>query len=120
MVRERLAGLLNGQRVKMKIAFGDMKTFISFFAAFSTFAAYATLFRVSCDQPDACYRLGEDAIFTVEATESDGSAPKGNVHIQLDNFGSRIFEERDVDLARGARFTVTGRMAEERLRRARR
>ena len=87
-----------------------MKTFISFFAAFSTFAAYATLFRVSCDQPDACYRLGEDAIFTVEATESDGSAPKGNVHIQLDNFGSRIFEERDVDLARGARFTVTGRM----------
>ena len=73
-------------------------------------AANATLFRVTCDQPDALYRLGEDAIFTVEATEKDGSAPKGTAHVRLDNFGDRIFQERDVDLAKGATFTVTGRM----------
>ena len=76
-----------------------MKHSILFLSAFAAIAAHATLFRVSCDQPDAKYRLGEIATFTVEATEKNGAAPKGMAHVRLDNFGDRIFMERDVDLA---------------------
>ena len=53
-----------------------MRTLLLTLSACAILAGHATLFRVSCDQPDAQYRLGEDAIFTVEATEKDGSAPK--------------------------------------------
>lgn len=87
-----------------------MRKFLFLFSALTAIAAEATLFRIRCDQPDARYRIGEDAIFTVEATERDGTPPKGVAHVRLDNFGDRIFEERDVDLAKSARFTVTGRM----------
>ena len=87
-----------------------MKVSVFVLSVLVSFAANATLFRVRCDQPDARYRIGEDAIFTVEATEKDGSVPKGKVHLRLDNFGDRIFSEREVDLQNGARFTVTGRM----------
>jgi cephalosporin-C deacetylase-like acetyl esterase len=87
-----------------------MKHSILFLSAFAAIAAHATLFRVSCDQPDAKYRLGEIATFTVEATEKNGAAPKGMAHVRLDNFGDRIFMERDVDLAKEAQFTVTGQM----------
>ena len=73
-------------------------------------AARGADFRISCDHPDAQYRLGEDAVLFVEAHEADGSAPKGVAHVRLDNFGDRVFLERDVDLAGSARFAVTGRM----------
>ena len=71
-----------------------MKRSILFLSAFAAIAAHATLFRVSCDQPDAKYRLGEIATFTVEATEKNGAAPKGMAHVRLDNFGDRIFARR--------------------------
>lgn len=83
---------------------------IALLPCFASAAYAATLFRVTCDQPDARYRLGEKAIFTVEATEDDGSSPKGRAHLRLDNFGDRIFMERGVDLAKESRFTVTGEM----------
>ena len=73
-------------------------------------AAHSTQFEVTCDHPDACYRLGERAVFSVKATESNGSAPKGMAHVRLDNFGDRIFLEQDIDLAKGACFAVTGQM----------
>ena len=45
-----------------------MKHSILFLSAFAAIAAHATLFRVSCDQPDAKYRLGEIATFTCDLT----------------------------------------------------
>lgn len=79
-------------------------------ASLAAFAAHATLFRVTCDQPDARYRLGEPATFTVVATEEDGSAPKGEAKVRLDNFGDRVFLERTVDLSKESCFSVTGEM----------
>lgn len=84
--------------------------FAALFSCVVSASCAATLFRVTCDQPDARYRLGEKAIFTVEATEEDGTKPKGSAKIRLDNFGSQIFLERTVDLAKESRFTVTGEM----------
>ena len=78
--------------------------------AFAPLAANATEFRVACDKSNACYSLGEDAVFTVEAVEKDGSAPKGKAQVRLDNFGNKVFMTREVDLEKEAKFTVTGRM----------
>ena len=85
---------------------------VAFFAllAFAPFAAHATEFRVACDRADARYSLGEDAVFTVEAVEKDGSAPKGKAQVRLDNFGNRVFMTREVDLGKEPKFAVTGRM----------
>ena len=86
------------------------KTSMAAVAACLALAAGATEFTVTCDHTNALYRLGETATFTVVATEKDGSAPKGKVLAQLDNFGDRVFSRRTVDLAQEPKFTMSGQM----------
>lgn len=83
---------------------------ITSIALMAAMVAGATEFRVSSDHADALYRLDETAVFTVEAYETNGVPLKGKCHVRLDNFGDRIFFEKDVDLEKEPKFTVSGKM----------
>ena len=57
--------------------------------------------NVVADKADCVYRAGETASLTLTATLADGGeAREGVVHIRVDNYGSRVSMERDVDLAK--------------------
>ena len=60
-----------------------------------------TLFvHVSPDRESALYRVGETASLTVSASFADGTPVReGILHLRLDNYGKRVFEERDVNLS---------------------
>ena len=60
-------------------------------------------FSVWCDDPDSRYECGQTATFHVKSAQTSGVA-----HVRLDNFGSRVLTEFDVDLARQREFTVEG------------
>ena len=69
--------------------------------------------RVSADRPDALYRCGETAVFSVSVDPGpDGAPASGEATVTLDNFGSRESLRRTVDLARGNPFEVRGTLAE--------
>lgn len=69
--------------------------------------------RVSADRPDALYRCGETAVFTVSVDPGPGGAPaSGEATVTLDNFGSRESLRRTIDLARENPFEVRGTLAE--------
>ncbi len=58
--------------------------------------------NISCsaDKADCVYRAGETATLFLSASLADGTmAHEGVVHIRIDNYGSAVAEERDVDLA---------------------
>ena len=56
---------------------------------------------VTVDRPDCVYRAGETASLSVSASFEGGAAPsEGLVHVRIDNYGSRISEERDIDLSK--------------------
>ena len=58
--------------------------------------------NISCiaDKADCVYRAGETATLSLTASLADGAmAREGVVHIRIDNYGSVVSEERDVDLA---------------------
>ena len=58
---------------------------------------------VWCDDADSRYECGQKAVFHVKSSVTSGVA-----HVRLDNFGSKILKEFDVDLARRGEFTVEG------------
>ncbi len=54
----------------------------------------------TADRADCVYRAGETASLTLTATLADGAMVReGVIHIRIDNYGSAVAEERDVDLA---------------------
>ncbi len=79
-------------------------------AVFLALSAGATQFNIECDHPDAQYKIGETAVFTVTAVGQPVHPPKGMASVRLDNFGDHVFLERSVDLAKEPTFTVKGRM----------
>ena len=49
-------------------------------------------FTISADRADAKYRLGEEAVFTVTAKDTNGVPVKsGIVCWKLNNFGDKVF-----------------------------
>lgn len=60
-------------------------------------------FSVWCDDPDSLYECGEKAVFNVHSSLTNGIA-----HVRLDNFGSKVLREFDVDLSKTRDFTVEG------------
>ena len=60
-------------------------------------------FSVWCDDADSLYRCSDVAKFTVVSAFTSGVA-----HVRLDNFGSRVLREFDVDLSTQRVFTVEG------------
>lgn len=60
-------------------------------------------FSIWCDDPDSLYECGETAVFNVRSSLTNGIA-----HVRLDNFGSKVLREFDVDLSKTREFTVEG------------
>ena len=57
--------------------------------------------HVAPDRDNCLYQAGETAALTVSAVNPDGTPVReGVLHLRLDNYGERVFEERDVDLAK--------------------
>ena len=71
-------------------------------------------FTISSDRADAKYKLGEDAVFTVTAKDSNGvPAKSGTVCWKLNNFGDKVFASGEEDLSKnGGTFTVKGSQTE--------
>ena len=61
---------------------------------------------VTLDRPDARYKCGEEAVFTVKIP--DPEAAGGKVLYRLDNYGARQIAERRVDLSKENPFVVKG------------
>ena len=69
--------------------------------------------RVAADRPDALYRCGETAAFTVSVDpDADGAPASGEATVTLDNFGSAEQLRRTVDLSKENPFAVRGTLAE--------
>lgn len=65
-------------------------------------------FTVVMDHTNCLYRCGEEAVFTVTASEGGRQATKGTVSLKVDNFGKKVFQSRTVDLAKENPFIVKG------------
>lgn len=79
-------------------------------AALASAVAFANVTVVQ-DRPDALYRVGEEASFTVTVTDDATGAPKtsGRVRWQLDAFGPKVIAKwTNQDLSKGNPFTVKG------------
>ena len=77
-----------------------------------TFAA-PLKFTVENDRADLIYGLGDEAVFTVTATETNGNrAATGKVAVTLDNFGPKNQLRKTVDLAKENPFVVRGKLDE--------
>lgn len=78
------------------------------------FPVFAASIEVAQDRPDALYRSGEEAVFTVSVKDDAGALLKsGKAKWSLDNFGSVKYSYGMADLSKGNPFTVKGRMDEE-------
>ena len=82
----------------------------SLFAA--CFASAAIVFSVETNHPDALYRCGEAARFTVTAKDDAGTPLAGTFTARLDNFGPQVIATTEVDLAKTNAFTLVGTLAE--------
>ena len=68
--------------------------------------------KVAPDRENCLYRAGEKAMMTVSAAMADGTeAQEGILHLRLDNYGERVYEERDVDLAKEQTVTLAASRA---------
>ncbi|MBR0458229.1 MAG: acetylxylan esterase [Victivallales bacterium] len=74
---------------------------------------FAWDYVIQTNHPDALYKLGEKAIFTVKVKEKEGPAPtEGVINVRLDNFGSKEIASRKWNLADGDTFTMEGTLDE--------
>ena len=76
-------------------------------------AASSIGFRFESDRADSRYRLGEEAVVTVTATNGAGEAVKDwHCRMALDNYGGESIEVRErVDFATDNPFTVKGTLS---------
>ena len=71
--------------------------------------------RVETDRPDAIYRCGETATFTVELQSTNNLVKPmdiASVHVRLDNFGPGVVTNAVFDLSATNVFTISGTLAE--------
>ena len=65
--------------------------------------------HVSLDRANAVYKCGEEAVFTIRITDTNGVAvTSGNVTWRLDNYGAHRFGEGKADLSKANPFQVRG------------
>lgn len=88
--------------------------FSALLAASTVFAGPSIGFRFTSDHADARYRLGEEAVITVTATNGAGEAVKDwHCRVEVDNFGGgNIAVCRRVDFATNNPFVVKGTLKE--------
>ena len=69
--------------------------------------------QIALDRADAQYGCGEEAVFTVTVSETNGSAKatSGTVSWTLDNYGARVFANGTADLSKANPFVVRGTLA---------
>lgn len=72
----------------------------------------AIVFDVKTDRPDAVYKCGEKAVFTVTAKDDKGAPLQGAFTARLDNFGPKVIATAEVDLAESNVFTLEGTLSE--------
>ncbi len=85
-----------------------------FVVACAAFSAFAAKIEVAQDRPDALYRVGQEAVFTIAVKGDDGALLKeGYAKWTLDNFGTKRFGSGKANLADGNPFTLKGKMDEE-------
>ena len=75
-------------------------------------AQAAIVFDVTTDHPNAMYKCGEKAVFTVTAKDDKGAPLKGAFTARLDNFGPKVIATTEVDLEKSNVFTLEGTLAE--------
>ena len=83
------------------------------FAATTAFAARGTIgFKFEADHPDCRYRLGEEAVVKVSATNGAGELVKNwHCRVEVNNYGRQTFSIiPKVDFAKDNPFTVKGTM----------
>ena len=71
--------------------------------------------RVETDRPDAIYRCGENATFTVTLQSTNNLAKPidlANVAVRIDNFGPGVVTNAVFDLSATNVFTISGTLAE--------
>ena len=77
--------------------------------AFAAGMAHAAIvFDVKTDRPDAVYKCGEKAVFTVTAKDDKGAPLQGAFTARLDNFGPKVVATAEVDLAKDERIYAEG------------
>lgn len=80
----------------------------------ASLVASAAKIEVSQDHPDALYRAGESATFSVAVKGEDGALlDAGTATWSLDNFGTNRLDSGAADLSKSNPFSVRGRMDEE-------
>lgn len=92
---------------------------VSFSVALLSFAAFAKgpafEVKIVADHPDAVYKLGEEATFTVKIACTNGQPVAGSVFSwKLNNFGDKVFASGQFDLTKNPEgvFTVKGAQTE--------
>lgn len=93
-----------------------MKQIMTLVAALAAIGAWAgpLVLKVENDHADLLYRVGEEAVFTVTATDTNGvKVSEGQVSASLDNFGPKqVMAKQTFDLAKGNPFVVKGTLGE--------
>lgn len=78
-----------------------------------TTAADMLKLTAATDRADALYRIGEEAVFTVTASNATGGkATAGRLAVTLDDWCRHTLVERTVDLAKENPFVVSGKLGE--------
>jgi len=89
------------------------KPFVAFVCAVCGIISQADIvFKVETNHPDAVYRCGERAVFTVTAKDDKGAPLAGAFTARLDNFGPKVLATAEVDLAKTNAFALVGTLAE--------
>ena len=78
-------------------------------AALAALSAISATYQVETDKPGCVYRCGETAIFTVTVLDTanlrNGDAKQ---EARLDNFGTQLVAKASFDMAKGAKFSISG------------
>ena len=81
-------------------------------ATFVTVPTLAATYLVETDKQDGIYRCGEIATFTVTVLDTANLRDsEGKMEVKLDNFGTEPVAKESFDIAKGAKFSISGTLA---------
>ena len=100
---------MNTSRIKVIAAKKMFMCAVVFTAAVLAVPALAATYQVETDKPEWVYRCGETATFTVTVLDTanlrNGDAKQ---EARLDNFGTQLVAKASFDMAKGAKFSISG------------
>ena len=100
---------MNTSRIKVIAAKKMFMCAVVFTAAVLAVPALAATYQVETDKPEGVYRCGETATFTVTVLDTanlrNGDAKQ---EARLDNFGTQLVAKASFDMAKGAKFSISG------------